>query len=485
MLFKTLHIIIIIIGILFIFLSTFHSNLWLDESYSVGMANQTLVDIWKIGGHDVHPVLYYWMLRIVNILTKGSILAYRLFSVIPIVLLGLLGFTHIKKDFGEKAGVIFSFLCYFVPIMVVYANQIRMYSWAIYIVSSLAIYAYRIYLGQSIKKNWMIFGLASLASIFIHYYGLMVAGLINLFLLIYFIKNKKWKELKWQILLGIIQAVLYLPWIIYLVSQMKHVSEGFWIEYEPAQFFSIIGCQMIGNMNIYIGFTANTILFIVLGIIIFTKRKNRNINWKPVIYSIIIYLSVIIVALIINIFLKTSILHYRYLFVITGLYLFTISYILSKVDNKYIVITICAFILILGIINNIIQIRDNYDENNSKPLEYVKTNIQEGDIIVYKNIGVGALYASSFLENKQFFYNPEDWKVLEAYKAWSPQMETYITKNFLENCIGRVWIIDSESTILYNELFNNLEFKYISKEYFETKYKGYVYNITLVERIEK
>ena len=81
---KNIHILIIIIGTIFLFTSSFHTNIWFDEAYSVGMANQTLVDIWKIGGNDVHPVLYYWMLRIVSLLTNSSILAYRLFSVLPV-----------------------------------------------------------------------------------------------------------------------------------------------------------------------------------------------------------------------------------------------------------------------------------------------------------------------------------------------------------------------------------------------------------------
>ena len=121
---KNIHILIIIIGTIFLFTSSFHTNIWFDEAYSVGMANQTLVDIWKIGGNDVHPVLYYWMLRIVSLLTNSSILAYRLFSVLPVALLGVLGITHIKKDFGERTGILFSFFTYFLPIMTVYANQI-------------------------------------------------------------------------------------------------------------------------------------------------------------------------------------------------------------------------------------------------------------------------------------------------------------------------------------------------------------------------
>ena len=180
---KILHIILILLGTIFMFSTVFHSNIWFDEAYSVGMANHNFVDIWNIGKNDVHPVLYYWMLRIVNILTNGSVLAYRLFSALPVVVLGLLGITHIKKDFGEKTGILFSFLTYFLPMMSVYANQIRMYSWALLIVSILAIYTYRIYIGQSNKKNWIIFGISSLASLYIHYYGLMAAGLINVFLL--------------------------------------------------------------------------------------------------------------------------------------------------------------------------------------------------------------------------------------------------------------------------------------------------------------
>ena len=47
---RYLHIAIIILGSIFISLSAFHSNLWFDESYSVGIANHSFKDIWIIGG---------------------------------------------------------------------------------------------------------------------------------------------------------------------------------------------------------------------------------------------------------------------------------------------------------------------------------------------------------------------------------------------------------------------------------------------------
>lgn len=50
---KKAHILVIIIGAIFISLSIFHSNIWFDESYSVALANHTFSEIWTIGGNDV------------------------------------------------------------------------------------------------------------------------------------------------------------------------------------------------------------------------------------------------------------------------------------------------------------------------------------------------------------------------------------------------------------------------------------------------
>ena len=99
---KIVHIGIIILGIIFILIPAFHTNIWFDESYSIAIANKSFSEIWTITGHDVHPALYYWMLHIINLIFGSHILIYRLFSVLSIVLLGIIGYTHIRKDFGEK-----------------------------------------------------------------------------------------------------------------------------------------------------------------------------------------------------------------------------------------------------------------------------------------------------------------------------------------------------------------------------------------------
>ena len=480
---KNMHILVIIVGILFNAIGIMHSNIWFDESYSVGMASHNWGEIWNIGGHDVHPVLYYWILSLINVITGGSIVAYRIFSLICIALLSILGYTHIRKDFGEKTGILFSFFSLFLPEICLFANEIRMYPLAILLVTILAIYGYRIYKGDTSWKNWIIFEITSLACLYTHYYGLMAAGIINIIMLVNFIKNHRKESIIRIVVFGIMQAILYIPWLMYFVSQLQHVSNGFWIGFDfPNTPIELLSYQFIGNLNYYVGFGISIILYIYLEIKIHKLRKNKE-DILPIKLSIGIYIAVILAAIVVTILAKTSIILYRYLFVITGLYIFTISFILAKEQNKKIIISVCLITAILGITSNVIMIKHNYSTKNMKQIEYLNNNIQEGDIIVYSDIiGAGSVIAVNFPNNKQYYYNAENWGVEEAYKAFAPQMSTYVTTEFMNELSGRIWIIDGWSDTCYKSLFDNDEYTYISQQSFETDYHDYHYTITLVEK---
>ena len=116
-----IHIAIIILGSIFILIPAIHSNMWFDESYSVGMASKSFMDIYLIGSNDVHPILYYYILHIFYLLFGTNIYIYRFLSMVPIAILGILGYTHIRKDFGQKIGLLFSFFVFFLPLNCVYS----------------------------------------------------------------------------------------------------------------------------------------------------------------------------------------------------------------------------------------------------------------------------------------------------------------------------------------------------------------------------
>lgn len=487
---KQWHIALIMFGIIFVGIGAFHNNLWFDEAYSVGMARQSFIDIWTIGGHDVHPVLYYWILHIIYLITGGSIMAYRIVSVIPIAMMIILGYTHIKKDFGEKTGFIFSFLATFLPVMATYAIEVRMYSWAILTVTLLAIYAYRLS-KQDNTKNWIIFGISSIASIFLHYYGLMAAGLINIVLLIHLIRNKRKKGLIYIISFGIIQAIAYLPWVMYLAAQMSHVAGGFWIGFTfPKTLMELTSSQLSGYIRttdyrellVPTVFTLELYAYMIYKTYKLHKEKQ---DLKPYKWAVGMYFAVIGAALIITIIMKQSILYYRYLFIITGLYIFAISFILGKEKNKIAIVSILSVIAILGIYFNVWMITDNYSSSNAGPINYIEENIKAEDTVVYTDCGVGSVAANYCIDSKVYFYNGDNWGVEEAYKAFEPNYETVVTSDFMNELNDRIWVIDNAYGNAPNDLFGDeTKYRIVSEEKFYTSYHKYNWKITLVEKIK-
>ena len=477
------HIILIIIGIIFSGASIFHSNLWFDESYSVGMASHNWVEIWNIGGHDVHPVLYYWVISLIGLVTGKSIIAYRLFSALCIALTGILGYTHIRKDFGNKTGILFSFFTFFLPAVSGFAGEIRMYSMAMLLVTICAIYAYRIYKGDTLWKNWIIFELASLSCLYTHYYGLMAAGLINVMMLINFIKFRRSESIKRIILFGILQFALYVPWLIYFSSQLKQVSTGFWIGYEfPKTIIEIASFQLRGKIdNYYIAFIPVIILYIYLIVKMITlKAKKQEV--LPAAVSALLYIAIIAAAAIMKEILHTSILLDRYLFVVTGLYIFAISFILSKEKSKLIVAIICMVTLVLSVKSNIISIKENYAENNMEQIKYLKENIKPEDSFVYTDAITGSVISVYFPDNDQYFYNENNWGVEEAYRAFGDNYHTEANGDFLNETQGRIWVVDSWDDYCYKKYFENDEYTFVEQKEIYTDYHNYKYLLTLVEK---
>ena len=488
-----IHIIIIILGVIFISLSAFHSNLWYDESYSVAISNRSFGDIWKIGGHDVHPVLYYWILHIIRMIFGNQIMVYRLFSVLMLAILGILGFTHIRKDFGKKVGLLFSFFVYFLPVTVAYAGEIRMYGLAMLLVTLMAIYAYRIYKNSEEKnvKNWILFGIFSLASAYTHYYALAAAGIINVALFIYLIrksvKEKKFNfNLKIFIGVAIIQIIAYIPWLVYLLLQISQVSAGFWIEITfPGTLIEMFNFQFCANLKDSLNVSpciAGVFGLIICGYVIYLyvrNRKNKEEN-RPAKYAIIIYALTLVGVCIMSLIMQSEILYARYMLCITGLFIFFISFFLGNYGNKTMTIVICILSVVIATYVNVELINKNYDESNTKPITYLQENIQEGDILLYGNEGSAFVVSANFPETKQYFWDGAYWNIDEAISAYGPNMTIIHSLAEITDKDVRVWVINASNYAIADSLEQELGANLISKAAFRTKYKDYEYTISLL-----
>ena len=254
---RTFHAVLLVVGALFLLVGAFHGNVWFDESYSVGIANHSFAEIWRIGSGDVHPVLFYWALHVLNLVFGQNVLVYRLFAIVGAVSLATLGYTHLRRDFGWRAGVLFSFFALFTPYVATMSVEIRMYSWATFAVMLCAIYAWRIFYSQRKGRvtplhYWIVFFAASLASAYLHYYGVLAAFTINALLLAYLLVTAlrkrggavvgkamvdagacvpargRWRAVALFFVGAVVQIALYAPWLMVLMTQVGVVSETYW-----------------------------------------------------------------------------------------------------------------------------------------------------------------------------------------------------------------------------------------------------------------
>ena len=226
----------------------FNDSLWFDEAYSVGIARQPWGNLLISTINDVHPILYYVLLKLYSLICGTSVIALRIFSVIPIILLAIFSFVKIRKKFGEKVSFYFNLVLLLLPVTMHYGSQIRMYSLAMLFVTITAVYAYLAYKNNK-KKDWIIFAVASICSAYTHYFALFTIGIINILLLFFIIREKKELLKRWFIY-GAIQIICYLPGALIFFMQSSRVANGFWISVQyPDIITQIIEFFFLDSIN--------------------------------------------------------------------------------------------------------------------------------------------------------------------------------------------------------------------------------------------
>lgn len=202
---------------------------WMDEAYSFGMIRRSYGEMCAITALDVHPPLFYILLKAFATPFSNKLLAGKIFVVIPYIILMLFGSVQIKRLFSAKSGVLFSvlFLCF--PFMMSYTPEVRMYSLAALFVFVNAVYAYKVYLSNS-KKDWALYTVFGLASAYTHYFALASTAVVYGILLLTAIIKKR-ELLKGWFLTAVITVVLYLPWLRFFLIQLKYkIDNEYWIE---------------------------------------------------------------------------------------------------------------------------------------------------------------------------------------------------------------------------------------------------------------
>ena len=169
-------------------------DLWLDEVFTVRIIGQSIKDMLIMTAKDVHPPLYYFIVRIITDIFGKNYMVFRAISLIPFIITCVYLLLYVKRSRDFITGFLFLFFISFTPNAVLYNNQIRMYGFA-------ALFCWLAYIklehiikskdGENSRKDYLLFTLLSVVAAYTHYYALITIGFFFLGLLIYSICEKK------------------------------------------------------------------------------------------------------------------------------------------------------------------------------------------------------------------------------------------------------------------------------------------------------
>jgi uncharacterized protein (DUF2141 family) len=391
---------IIIIGVacLVYVAGTAHESIWFDEAFSYMMASHSPGEILGLmTTADNHPPLYYLLLSGVMAIFGNSVWALRLPSVLGAIGLVSLGAGPVRRLLRNRTALIYAGVVLFTPVVLIYAHEARMYSLAAFCVTASVLYGY-LAVKTNRRSDWVVFGLASLAAAYLHYYGLMAAFFMHVLIFLWLLFKKR-EYLRSYLLTGAAVTVGYLPWLVFFYRQVTMVNKGFWIGAVTWQ--GILNAMLqpfaykdafppsVPAMAIVLVFSA---ILIVVGLVI-AKLKAGD-EWAFGLFALAVllcsFISPILISLVSNpIFLA------RYITVLDGLFLLLLSLGISLLPRKW--LQVAAFGLFA--LANVSTMRDVYTQYFNPPMnqaaDYLKNEIRPGDPIVTSELlsmGPGVYY---------------------------------------------------------------------------------------------
>lgn len=289
---------------LFLFIDAYDDSFVFDEAYTMAMIQHSFSDIWNITATDVHPPLYYFMLKSFTLLFGDSLLTLRIFSSLGIAGIFLIGMFSIRRNFGAGVSLMFILIITILPVTQFLADEIRMYSWSMFFTLANAMSAYSVYKNSN-KSNNFILLLTALCASYMHYYSLMGAATIFGVLLLFMLIEKK--KITYTIIVIIIFLIGYSFWIPELLYQVSAVNQNYWITkltlkdlllltYYPFSPKDPTHPYTIFNLPV-MSVALSIMLLLIAAIGVITIREYKNLN-KSKIHTALVFIAIFFIPVI-------------------------------------------------------------------------------------------------------------------------------------------------------------------------------------------
>lgn len=454
---KRIHVFVLVLGAVLFASVSLNGNVWFDECYSIAAVSHGASSMARVLLLDVHPFLYYVLLKAVAYLTGGSMIAMRLFSALGMWVLALAGYTHVRAHFGERMGLFFSLLCVISPASLKYAGEIRMYSWAAVFVFFSAFYAYLLARrGFAFRRDGILFVIFSVAAAYMHYYGLVSVCVINAFLIGFVIWKKR--GVIPVILCAVSELLLYVPGaLIFIIQGSRVAASEYWITVEyPEVLLQTMSYSFLGGDSAWDTYMNDAVFVIVkaIGCVLFLgacavivycglKRLGDASERQGAMLALGVFAGVIACGLIVSIFKEFY--YVRYSMLVYGLVLFVLAYGASRIRVRWQSITVTALAVACSVAVLVPYYRVMYNGDFSRAASQLEDAFGEGDVLVYDELTPGSVITYMLPDAEQYYYYPEKESYPRAYAAFSDVLKTVGDSSELPDKVdGSLWVLLNE-----------------------------------------
>lgn len=333
-LFYSAHLYVLVL-LAIMFLMCFSAHFSPDEGFSLELIQHNYIDIVSLTARDVHPPLYYFILKFTSSLIIylsggyiGLVPAAKFVSLIPIIILCFICFTYVKKEYGKSAATLSSLWLCLAPSFFIYALEIRMYSWALLFVSIGFLASLRLMRGDGKTSEWIVFTACSVGAAYTHYFAGVAAGIYFVWLFCFkFLTHQTYRK---TIIAAVVAALLYLPWFIVFLQQLSEVKSDYWIPTPTVYTLIEYAYFLFGDFNNKVVLVHFLLVSYLLYAIAARYFRSKNKDYCMILGSIIPFLLITIgVALS---FLIRPIFMVRYAFPTLFCFWMAISLCLSKLN---------------------------------------------------------------------------------------------------------------------------------------------------------
>lgn len=262
-----------------------NESFWSDEAFSLQIIKHSYASIIKITAGDVHPPLYYFILKFIVDMVRflfpeiSSVIVGKCVSVLPVLILIVISWFVVRNEWGLLTAAIFAMSVIGMPHLMYYAIEIRMYSWGMLFVTLAFLEAYRV---TKYRKtiDWVWFTVFGLCAAYTQYFALIEVAFAYLYLLVFFIISDR-KRIKEWLIIAVVTIVCYLPWLGCVISQVAKVNQEYWIEAsgfsKVKDYIIYIACPEIVHSAARLSGEALLLLFAFLMLVkVYNTLKNEK-----------------------------------------------------------------------------------------------------------------------------------------------------------------------------------------------------------------